>query len=440
MLSIFVNRTYRHLFAAQVIALIGTGLATVALGLLAFDLAGSNAGVVMGTALAIKMIAYVGIAPIAAAFAERLPKRTMLVTLDVIRAGVALLLPFVSQIWEVYVLIFVLQSASAAFTPTFQATIPDVLPDEQDYTKALSLSRLAYDMESLISPMLAAALLTVMSFHNLFTGTVLGFLVSAILVVSVVLPSHAMPERRSIYDRTTRGIRIYLATPRLRGLLAVNVAVSAAASMVFVNTVVIVQGGMGLTQSAVALALASFGAGSMIAALILPSLLSKLTDRSVMLSGVGLLVVGMFAGTLMIGQYSLMLLWFVLGLGYSAAQTPSGRLLWRSSHQEDRPALFAAQFALSHVSWLVFYPLAGWLGARYSMSVAFAVLGGAGALAVWAAFRVWPSIDLTEIEHEHSNLPEGHIHATGSPTPNGIRHSHPFVVDDYHPRWPSSGH
>ena len=440
MLSIFVNRTYRHLFAAQVIALIGTGLATVALGLLAFDLAGSNAGVVMGTALAIKMIAYVGIAPIAAAFAERLPKRTMLVTLDVIRAGVALLLPFVSQIWEVYVLIFVLQAASAAFTPTFQATIPDVLPDEQDYTKALSLSRLAYDMESLISPMLAAALLTVMSFHNLFTGTVLGFLVSAILVVSVVLPSHAMPERRSIYDRTTRGIRIYLATPRLRGLLAVNVAVSAAASMVFVNTVVIVQGGMGLTQSAVALALASFGAGSMIAALILPSLLSKLTDRSVMLSGVGLLVVGMFAGTLMIGQYSLMLLWFVLGLGYSAAQTPSGRLLWRSSHQEDRPALFAAQFALSHVSWLVFYPLAGWLGARYSMSVAFAVLGGAGALAVWAAFRVWPSIDLTEIEHEHSNLPEGHIHATGSPTPNGIRHSHPFVVDDYHPRWPSSGH
>ena len=439
MLSIFANRIYRHLFAAQVIALIGTGLATVALGLLAFDLAGNNAGVVMGTALAIKMVAYIGIAPIAAAFAERLPKRTMLVTLDVIRAGVALLLPFVSQIWEVYVLIFVLQSASAAFTPTFQATIPDVLPDEADYTKALSLSRLAYDMESLVSPMLAAALLTVMSFHNLFTGTVLGFLASAILVVSVVLPAHAMPERRSIYDRTTRGIRIYLATPRLRGLLAVNVAVSAAASMVFVNTVVIIQGGMGLNQSAVALALASFGAGSMIAALALPSLLGKLTDRTVMLSGVGLLVIGMFSGTVMTGQNSLMVLWFVLGLGYSAAQTPSGRLLWRSSHQEDRPALFAAQFALSHVSWLVFYPLAGWLGARSGMTVAFAVLGGAAALAVWAAFRVWPSIDLKEIEHEHANLPEGHVHATGSSTPNGIRHIHPFVVDDYHPRWPSSG-
>ncbi|WP_280109901.1 hypothetical protein [Azospirillum sp. B506] len=39
-------------------------------------------------------------------------------------------LPFVTEVWQVYVLIFVLQAESAAFTPTFQATIPDVLPDE----------------------------------------------------------------------------------------------------------------------------------------------------------------------------------------------------------------------------------------------------------------------------------------------------------------------
>jgi MFS family permease len=81
----------------------------------------------------------------------------MLVTLDLVRALVAIALPFVTQIWEIYILIFVLQSASAAFTPTFQATIPDILPDEREYTRALSLSRLAYDLESVISPMLAAA-------------------------------------------------------------------------------------------------------------------------------------------------------------------------------------------------------------------------------------------------------------------------------------------
>jgi len=440
MLDILSHRTYRHLFAAQVIALIGTGLATVALGLLAFDLAGDNAGLVLGTALAIKMIAYVGVAPVAAAFAERLPRRTMLVTLDLVRAAVALLLPFVSQIWEVYVLIFVLQAASAAFTPTFQATIPDVLPQEKDYTKALSLSRLAYDMESLVSPMLAAALLTVIGFHDLFVGTVVGFLASAALVVSVVLPTHPAPQRRGIYDRTTRGLRIYLATPRLRGLLAVNGAVAAAGSMVFVNTVVIVQAGLGLTQSAVALALASFGAGSMVAALVLPRLLEKLTDRSVMLGGIGVMVAGLFAGTLVVGHASLMVLWFVLGLGYSTAQTPSGRLLRRSSNPEDRPALFAAQFALSHACWLFLYPLAGWLGTRFGMTATFVMLGCAGALAVLVTTMVWPSDDPDIIEHEHPDLPAGHTHTQGA-VDNGdrVRHAHAFVVDDQHSHWPSAG-
>jgi MFS family permease len=439
-LDILAHRTYRHLFAAQVIALIGTGLATVALGLLAFDLAGNNAGMVLGTALAIKMFAYVAVAPVAAAFAERLPRRTMLVTLDLVRAGVALLLPFVTQIWEVYVLIFMLQAASAAFTPTFQATIPDVLPKERDYTKALSLSRLAYDMETLISPMLAAALLTVVGFHDLFAGTVVGFLASAALVVSVVLPAHPAPRRRGIYDRTTRGLRIYLATPRLRGLLAVSAAVAAAGSMVFVNTVVIVQAGLGLGQSAVALALASFGAGSMAAALVLPKLLDKLSDRPVMLGGVGLMVAGLFAGAWMAGHVSLMALWFSLGLGYSTAQTPSGRLMRRSTHPEDRPAVFAAQFALSHACWLLFYPLAGWLGIRYGMPATFAALGGAGALAAWVALRVWPSQDPEVLEHEHPDLPGDHAHIGGSVDGGGRqRHAHPFVVDDLHPQWPISG-
>ena len=270
MLDVLRNTTYRHLFFAQVIALLGTGLATVALGLLAFDLAGAEAGAVLGTALAIKMAAYIGVAPIASAFAERLPRRAVLVALDLIRAGVALTLPFITQIWQIYILIFVLQSASAAFTPTFQATIPDVLPDEDQYTRALSLSRLAYDMESLVSPALAALLLSVVSYHALFGGTVVGFVASAALVVSAVLPKAKMPPKRGIYERTTRGLRIYLATPRLKGLLALNLAVASASAMVIVNTVVLVQSDFGLTQTATAAALAMFGAGSMLVALLLP--------------------------------------------------------------------------------------------------------------------------------------------------------------------------
>lgn len=436
MIDILRNRTYRHLFFAQVIALLGTGLATVALGLLAFDLAGADAGAVLGTALAIKMVAYIGVAPVAAAFAERLPRRAMLVTLDLVRAAVALLLPFVNEIWQIYVLIFVLQSASAGFTPTFQATIPDVLPKESEYTKALSLSRLAYDLESLISPALAAALLTVVSFHSLFYGTVVGFIASALLVVSAVLPKAKLPPPRPIYERTTRGTRIYLKTPRLRGLLALNLAAASASAMVIVNTVVLVQGQMKLSQQMTALALGAFGAGSMIVALVLPKVLDRLPDRRVMLAGAAMLVVGLAAG--LVGRSAfmgLLAVWFWMGVGYSLVQTPSGRLVRRSANAEDRPALFAAQFALSHACWLVTYPLAGWLGAKAGLGTSFAVLAGLAAIATLAAFLAWPSDDPNELEHAHPELQKDdpHFDAAGSPQ----KHSHAYVIDDQHPKWPT---
>lgn len=435
MLQILANRTYRHLFLAQLIALVGTGLATVALGLLAYDLAGADAGVVLGTALAIKMIAYVGVAPIAAAFAERLPRRTMLVCLDLVRAAVALLLPFVTEVWHVYLLIFMLQAASAGFTPTFQATIPDVLPEEKEYTSALSLSRLAYDLESVVSPMLAAGLLTVINFHSLFAGTFIGFLASAALVLSVVLPSPKAAVPRGIYDRTTRGLRIYLATPRLRGLLALNLAVACAGALVIVNTVVYVQAAFGLDQQAMAIALAAFGGGSMVAALALPRLLEAIPDRTAMLAGAALLAIGTFTAAALPGYGWLLPLWFVLGVGYSIAQTPSGRLLRRSSNPEGRPALFAAQFALSHACWLIAYPLAGWAGAALGLPVTAAILAVLAAMAICIALVIWPADDPEVIAHSHDDLPAHHPHL--AETRHGRRHSHAFIIDDLHRAWPT---
>ncbi|WP_212524184.1 MFS transporter [Actibacterium sp. MT2.3-13A] len=434
MLGVLANRTYRHLFAAQVIALIGTGLATVALGLLAWQIAEEDAGLVLGTALAIKMVAYVTLAPVASAVSDRVPRRAMLVALDLIRATVALALPFVAEVWQVYVLIFLLQAASAGFTPAFQATIPDVLPDEGDYTRALSLSRLAYDLENLLSPMLAAALLTVVSFPVLFGGTVIGFLASAALVLTVALPSPKPAAPRAIGDRTTRGLRIYLATPRLRGLLALNLAVAAAGAMVVVNTVVIVQARLGLGAPQVALALAAFGGGSMAAALILPRLLARIPDRAAMMTGAVLLAAGTLIGPLPDSLPALMALWLVLGFGYSLTQTPTGRLLRRSAQPEDRPAIFAAQFALSHACWLLTYPLAGRFGAAFGLDTTFLVMAALAALGIVAASRLWPANAPAELPHAHPDLPPDHPHLKEH---GGRDHSHAIVIDDLHRRWPA---
>ena len=433
MLNVLANRTFRHLFAAQVIALLGTGLATVALGLLAWQLAGDDAGLVLGTALAIKMIAYVTLAPVAAAFAERLPRRAFLVTLDLIRAGVVLFLPFVTEVWQIYALIFFLQAASAGFTPAFQATVPDVLPDEKEYTNALSLLRLAEDLEQLLSPMLAAALLTVVSFPVLFGGTVAGFVGSALLVVTVTLPSRKVAEPGHLWASTTKGIRIYLATPRLRGLMVMELAVAAGGAMIYVNTVVLVQARLGLGAPQVALAFAAFGTGSIVAAVLLPRILERVADRRVMIGGAGLMVAGVVVTPLAPGLAGLMALWAIIGFGFSFTQTPIGRILNRSAREQDRPAVFAAQFAMSHAAWLVTYPLAGWLGSAFSLTVAAYGLAVLGAAAMVAVIRLWPAEDPVEVTHDHPDLPAGHPHLSK----HAENHRHALVIDRLHQRWPA---
>ncbi|MET9675182.1 MFS transporter [Streptomyces sp. NPDC006482] len=451
MLSVLRNRTYRRLFTAQVVALAGTGLATVALSLLAYDLAGTDASAVLGTALAIKMAAYVGMGPLVGALADRIPRRALLVAMDLVRAGVALSLPFVTQVWQIYGLILLLQTASAAFTPTFQATIPQVLPEERDYTEALSLSRLAYDLESLLSPVLAAALLTLVPYGGLFTGTAAGFLASAVLVRATALPAPPPPpsqvaRRGGFRAKAAFGTRLLLATPRLRALLALDLAVAAAGATVFVNTVVLVRDTLGRTPGDVPLALGAYGAGSMAVALLLPRLLDRargpVAERALMLraalvlpGALGLFALGLAFAPERWAWPGLLAVWLVLGAATSAILTPGGRLLRRSARSADLPAAFAARFSLSHACWLLTYPLAGWLATRAGLAASAVVLAGVALLGALAAARLWPRTDPAELTHVHPELPADHPHLRGA-TGEGRHHTHDFHIDELHRHWP----
>ncbi len=389
---------FRRLFGAQLIALVGTGLTTVALGLLAVDIAGDDAGVVLGTALAIKMIAYVTIAPVVTALVKHLPRRGVLVSADIVRCSAVVALPFIDSPWHVYALVALMQAAAAVFTPTFQATIPAVLPDEATYTRALSLSRLAYDLEALLSPIAAGVLLTVVSFHSLFVGTAIGFACSAVLVLSTTLPTVVATEDdvRSIGHRITIGMRRFMQVTELRALLALNLVVACITSFVIVNTPVLVRAVFDRSNADVAIMLAAYGAGSMLVALTLPRVLDRTTDRVVMLSAactVAPILAGTYAALTLLNVdaqwYVLLGLWVLAGAATSAILTPTGRLLRRATTDAERPAVFAAQFSLSHLCFLVTYPLAGVVGAVWSPAAAVASLAIIAAGSTIVAMRAW---------------------------------------------------
>ncbi|MFJ9867726.1 MFS transporter [Streptomyces sp. NPDC101165] len=248
------------------------------------------------------------------------------------------------------------------------------------------------------------------------------------------------PRRRSTAGRfRPRGRSFtFFATPQLRALLALNLAVAAASAVVTVNSVVHVRQRLGLGAAEVSLALGAYGGGSMIVALLLPRILEWVSDRAVMLRGALTLVFTALGILTAAGNGgwrwpALLVIWAAFGAACSMVLTPTGRLIRRSAPPAERTSAFAAQFSLSHSCWLLTYPLAGWLGAAAGLQSAVVALGvitlGAGLLAV----RLWPAKEALLVEHEHASLDDGHPHlADAVRVPGGWRHSHRKLADGLH--------
>src|SRR5207302_10474817 len=186
--TLWRNQNFRLLFSAQIISLLGSGVTTVVLGLFAYQLTGgASATAVIGNALTLRILAFLLFSQPAGVIAERVNKKRILIAADVTRFALLALFPVVTSVWQIYVLIFAINAVTAFFTPTFESSIPEVVGGEQ-YVKALSLSRVATDVEAVAAPALAGLLVALLGLRWVFWFDAFTFLVSASLVAIAAMP------------------------------------------------------------------------------------------------------------------------------------------------------------------------------------------------------------------------------------------------------------
>ncbi|MBP7000173.1 MFS transporter [Amaricoccus sp.] len=387
-------RDYARLFSAYVLALLGTGVAIVGLALLSFDIAGEEGSRILATALMLKGALYVLVPPVAAALTGRVAKKPLLIALDLVRAAALLSLPLATEPWQVYAAILVFTIAAAVFTPTYQALVPHLLTDPDDYARALAKSRVAIELENGASPAIAAGLLLFMSGRGLFVAVVAAFLVSAACIASARLPSLPPAPAGFALRRMTLGIRM-LAQPALRGLVPLHLAAAAGVAMVTVNTVVLVQGDLGLDARASTAAFAVFGLGSVLGALAVPHLLPRIGERRTMLAGCALVSLALLAGAALGALAGLLAVWAAIGIGGALALTPAPMMLRRETPARRHASAYAAMFALANAALIVAYPVAGWVGAEHITHrpgfLALAALAGAATIATAALLPAAPA-------------------------------------------------
>jgi MFS family permease len=381
-------RDYNLLFTAFALVLLGTGIAVVGIVLLAFDLASDDAGAVLGTALAIKTATHVVVAPIAAVLSGSVPKRLLMLILVLVGASTILLLPLVTSVWQLYGLIFIFAAGSAIFNPTYQALMPYFLPEPSTYYRALTKARIANELESAASPLAATILLLVVDHNGLFIAAMAIFLLAVAILSKVKIPSVGIVKKVKPLKEVGRGLRLFRDTPELRFLVPINMAMALIVAMVMTNTVVLVQGLFDLGERETTIGMATFGIGVLVGAVLMVPLLLRLRVQPIMLVSAAFAAGLLLVGTQIASFRGLLVLWWLLGIGYGLAVTPASAVLRSYGCTEDRGLLYATYFSLTNFALLLAYTLVGWLSAALDTKVEFALLAAIAGAAVFAAFHL----------------------------------------------------
>ena len=175
----------RRVWYAQVISLFGDFLALFAvIAVVSFRMHGTPAQL---TGLQIAyMLPIVFVGPIAGVFVDRWPLKPTLISSDLIRAVLALLLIPSTSVWHVYLVMASLSCVSAFFGPAQTVTIRSHVP-VNGLLAANALMQLAFMGSRIIGPATAGAIVAAFSPRVCYIVDVASFLVSASLIGSVVI-------------------------------------------------------------------------------------------------------------------------------------------------------------------------------------------------------------------------------------------------------------
>jgi predicted MFS family arabinose efflux permease len=186
------EREFRLLFTGQAISLLGDGMVGVALAFAVLDLTGSISD--LGLVFAARTIPLVVFLLVGGVFADRLPRRAVMVTADLVRLATqgviaVLLISGQATIWQLVVTQAVYGTATAFFNPASTGLMPMVIsPGRLHHANALR--GIAMAVGSVAGPALAGVLVAASSPGWALAVDAASFGASAIFLALLHLPVH----------------------------------------------------------------------------------------------------------------------------------------------------------------------------------------------------------------------------------------------------------
>jgi predicted MFS family arabinose efflux permease len=263
---------FRRFFSAQLVALTGSWMQTVAQSWLVLSL--TNSPFRLGLIGTLQFAPVLAFSIFSGAVADRFPKRRILMLTQAALAAQAAALGALAwtghaEYWHVGVLALVVGFAHAIDLPARQSYVAEIV-GRDDLVNAVALNSAAFNAARIVGPAVAGVLIGRYGVVPAFVINSAGFVV--VIVALATLTAEGRPVARpgaGVLAEIGEGIRYALATPRIRVVLGLLLVVSFAVFNFTVYVPLLARDVLGLGARGFGFLMAALGVGAVAGALTL---------------------------------------------------------------------------------------------------------------------------------------------------------------------------
>jgi len=372
----------RRFFAAHAQSCLGSGLAYVALPLLAYDRFGSAWAVV--AVLLPDLLPAVVLGPLIGALVDRWGWRACAMLGDAIRCLAFVLLLFGNGLELMIAGAALAGVGTALFGPAALAGLPRLAPGDRR-PAAMGLFGALDDLGLTLGPALAALLLFVLPTDGLLALNAISFAVSGLAIATIPTAGQEAAVERgpSLLAEARAGIRELAGRPEVRALIGSSTAAVLCIGMTNVGEVILAREVLDIGGSGLAVLMTAGGVGTVVG-----SLAARFKGawewRRAYQVGLGCMAFDLLACATLPSFYLLVPVFIIGGFGNGFALVHDRLLLSHATPDGMHGRLFALQKACTSGAFAISFLSAGAMIAFGGVQVAFLV-AGIGLLAVIVA-------------------------------------------------------
>lgn len=222
--NLFTYRDYRNLWISNLLVTIGASAFPIALAVTVLDAGGTTT--TLGLILASRVLSSVILAPVGGVWADRLPRKFVMIGADIYRAILMIALIFVATpsvpAWGLAVLVFAMGAGEAFGFPASGAILPSVLPPEK-LPAGNVLRSIGVRIAQVVGPGIGGFSVAVIGGRMTFAITAAFFIAGTFLLMQIVeKPRDVVDIKPSFITDLHEGLKTVWHTPWVAACIAMS--------------------------------------------------------------------------------------------------------------------------------------------------------------------------------------------------------------------------